>query len=197
MTRKWSRRSASTIALWWVHVGWGHLIVSLYITSRCSFNWFSKDGISVHPFDSFHGEGAPIHKGQRPKRTSNPRHMSTPQYMSVALVCGRKRFYNTLKQKSASFRVMDCPIPCLESILKGLPATFHRPITFRVKSRDEKVHILMIGIRSESTPISGFPQSLRQLVSAQGLLLPFGSIDHRKIERPLPCVPLKRKLANI
>jgi hypothetical protein len=109
---------------------------------------------------------------------------------------GRKRLYHSLKQKSASFRVMDRPIACVEDIPRGMPA-FRRPVTFRVKSMNEQIHITMTDITSQATPISGFPQCLSQLISAQNLLQPFGAIDHKVIERPLPCLPLKRKLEDM
>ncbi|KAF2194727.1 FabD/lysophospholipase-like protein [Zopfia rhizophila CBS 207.26] len=109
---------------------------------------------------------------------------------------GRKYLYRSLAENSAFFLVSGRPVACVETIPKGMPA-FRRRIDFIAKNMDDEVHISIRGITSHPTPISGLPRKLSYLVTAQSLQIPFGCIDHREVDRPLPSIPLKRKLHEI
>lgn len=111
-------------------------------------------------------------------------------------VSGRKKLYEMLSESSASFLVSGRPIPCVQSIPKGMPV-FRRRIEFMAKKLDDEVDIAIEGVTQNARYISGMPRPLHQLVEALNLQAPFGCIDHREIEKPLPHGPLKRKLHQI
>jgi hypothetical protein len=98
-----------------------------------------------------------------------------------------------LLQKKAFFVARGQTVPCNPSTPKGIPA-FRRSLDFVVKNMDERFQILVTGITSEPTCISGMPTNLDNLLKLQGLEMPFGCIDNRPTEKQLPMVPLKRKL---
>jgi hypothetical protein len=62
---------------------------------------------------------------------------------------------------------------------------------------EDQIQILLTGITSEPTIISGMPTRLNTIVEAQGLEMPFGCIDHRSVVKRLPTIPSKRKVALI
>ena len=57
---------------------------------------------------------------------------------------------------------------------------------------DELVAFSLGGITSSPKPLSGFPTTLTKLSEEQSLVKPFGTIDHKVSEKPLPAIPAKR-----
>ncbi|PPJ52146.1 hypothetical protein CBER1_10984 [Cercospora berteroae] len=75
---------------------------------------------------------------------------------------------------------------------------YRKPLTFSVRSLDNKVAITLNGITSQPKSISGFPTSVNQLSKRQQLQAPFGRPDH-SIGKPLPARPAigrKRKMSS-
>ncbi|KAF2259651.1 FabD/lysophospholipase-like protein [Lojkania enalia] len=109
---------------------------------------------------------------------------------------GRKKLYHLLARSCASFIISGRSIDCFEVIPKGMPA-FRRSVDFVAKGLNDPIYILLEGITSRPTLISGMPRPVHQLIEAQGLQTPFGCIDHREVEKPLPRAQSKRKLHEI
>jgi hypothetical protein len=108
----------------------------------------------------------------------------------------RKKFYQTLLRKHALFLVNGQSIPCVQSLPSGFPI-FRRGIDLLLKSMTDRIQVSITGITSEPTVISGMPTQLGRLAKAQNLLMPFGCIDNRRVEKQLPDVPQKRKAREI
>jgi hypothetical protein len=111
-------------------------------------------------------------------------------------VSRRKDLYQALLKKHAMFVVNGNSLPCVETIPRGMPI-FRRQVKFVLKDESSLVHIVITGITSEPTSISGLPIKMDKLAKAQGLNAPFGCIDHRVTSRELPVIPLKRKANGI
>jgi hypothetical protein len=103
----------------------------------------------------------------------------------------RKKLYQLLVTSSAFFLLSGRPVLSLGSIPKGIPS-FRCRVDFVIRM-DEEVSISIRGVTSRPTFISGMPRRLHYLLEAQGLYAPFGCIDHREPEKPLPETPSKRK----
>ncbi|KAF2022585.1 hypothetical protein EK21DRAFT_119604 [Setomelanomma holmii] len=104
---------------------------------------------------------------------------------------GLRFLYSQLLKTSSWFLIQGSPVQCVQSIPKGLPP-FKRRVTFRAESMDEVVAFSIGGITSTSRPLSGFPTTLTKLIEDQGLVKPFGTLDHEVSEKPLPAIPAKR-----
>lgn len=109
---------------------------------------------------------------------------------------GLKRLYKSLTEASANFVVANSSFACVDSMPENIPA-FRRDLDFIVRDMDSVVQISVNNVTTEPTPISGVPVSLREMVATQCLDIPFGCVDHRETEKPLPDVPSKRKLDRI
>ncbi|OCL03051.1 FabD/lysophospholipase-like protein [Glonium stellatum] len=131
-----------------------------------------------------------------------------PQYIDGVFQChrsifcrlpldrrGKENLYCDLIQNSACFLVYGRPVACAVSVPKGVPS-YRCRIHFNADSMNEKVYISIRGVTSRPQVISGLPKTLRELVDAQGLDIPFGCIDHRESQRSLPGIPSKRKFQN-
>ena len=105
---------------------------------------------------------------------------------------GRRQLYNHLVQTASWFLIKGTPVACVEKVPQSLPP-FKRRIKFFVESLDEIVGMSIRGTTTTSTPISGFPTTLRKLRNAQQLYSPFGTVLHRVGEKALPVLPCKRK----
>jgi len=91
---------------------------------------------------------------------------------------------------------LDRLVPCVQTVPKGMPP-FRRRVEFTLKSMEDEVQILIQGLTTQPTRISGMPKPLHQLVAAQGMQSPFGLNNHSRSERPLPKTPSKRKLHEL
>ena len=107
----------------------------------------------------------------------------------------RKSFFASLKDNSTSFHSQDRRLASIKDVPQECPP-FRLSVGFVLQSRQEKLDILVKGITSRAMSISGMPASLQALIEAENLDAPFGCIDSR-VERPLPTIPLKRKLDEI
>jgi hypothetical protein len=65
-------------------------------------------------------------------------------------------------------------------------------VSFRAKSIDEVIRFSIRGITSILKLLSGFLTTLAKLVKDQDLIKPFGSLNHKVSEKPLPAIPAKR-----
>ena len=97
---------------------------------------------------------------------------------------------------SSYFIVLGHPVACVERITKGLPM-FKRRIQFTLGSLDDTIGITLRGIIPIPMTISGLPKTARQLIDLQGLDAPFGRIDHKRAEKCLPQITLKRKRSDM
>jgi hypothetical protein len=104
---------------------------------------------------------------------------------------GLRYLYDQLLQTSSWFLIQGSPVQCVQSIPKGLPP-FKRRVSFRTESMDEVIGFSIRGITSIPKLLSGFPTTLAKLVEDQDLIKPFGSLDHKVSEKPLPAIPAKR-----
>jgi hypothetical protein len=111
-------------------------------------------------------------------------------------VSRRKDLYQALLKKHAMFVVNGNNLPCVDIIPRGMPI-FRRHVKFVVKDESSLEQIVITGITSEPTSISGMPIKMDKLAKTQGLNAPFGCIDHRVTSRELPAIPLKQKADNI
>jgi hypothetical protein len=108
---------------------------------------------------------------------------------------GLQFLYNRLLQTSSRFLIQGNPIPCIQTVPKGLPP-FRQRVTLHVDSLDASIVFSIRGITSTSKLLSGFPTTLRNLIRKQQLDSPFGTIDHRTEGKPLPAIPSKRSRAS-
>jgi hypothetical protein len=104
---------------------------------------------------------------------------------------GLRYLYSQLLETSSWFLIQGSPVQCVQSIPKGLPP-FKKRVTFRAETMDEVVAFSIRGITSNPRLLSGFPTTLTRLIEDQGLVKPFGTIDHVVSEKPLPAIPAKR-----
>jgi hypothetical protein len=111
-------------------------------------------------------------------------------------VSRRKDLHQALLKKHAMFVVNGNNLPCVDTIPRGMPI-FRRHVKFVVKDESSLVHIVITGITSEPTSISGMPIKMNKLARIQGLNAPFGCIDNRVTSRELPAISLKRKADDI
>jgi hypothetical protein len=107
-------------------------------------------------------------------------------------VDGLRQLHFRLVETSSWFIIQGCPVVCSQGIPKGLPP-FRKRITFRVESRDELITLSVRGITSKTRQLSGFPTTLGFLIKDQQLDYPFGTIDHKSADKPLPATPIKRR----
>jgi hypothetical protein len=109
---------------------------------------------------------------------------------------GHRDLYKSLVAKRAFFVINGHGRSCADSVPEGV-SIFRKPVEFVLKSIEDQIQILLTGITSEPTIISGMPTRLNTIVEAQGLEMPFGCIDHRSVVKRLPTIPSKRKVALI
>jgi hypothetical protein len=84
----------------------------------------------------------------------------------------------------------------VDTIPRGMPI-FCRHVKFVVKDESSLILIVITGITSKPTSISGMPIKMDKLARIQGLNAPFGCINNRVTSRELPAIPLKRKANDI
>jgi hypothetical protein len=108
---------------------------------------------------------------------------------------GLRYLYTKLQDTSSWFLIQGNPVKCIERMPRYLPP-FKRKVSFRVKHDDELITISIRGITRTLISISGFPTTLRQLVTCQRLDGVFGTVDHMVKEKPLPAIPRKRSGAD-
>jgi hypothetical protein len=107
-----------------------------------------------------------------------------------------QRLYQWLLETHAFFVIGSQSIPCAQYQPKGNPI-FRRSVTFIVANMEEKMTILLTGVTSQSTTISGMPVRMSSLIEAQNWEAPFGCIDNRKSESGLPPQPPKRRFNDL
>ena len=90
---------------------------------------------------------------------------------------GRMALYQRMEQSSAYFLINGKPLPAIQSIPTALPPYKCR-VVFGVTDLDAQVHITISGLTSRLCYLSGLPNSVRALTSAQGLSAAFGRADH-------------------
>ena len=103
----------------------------------------------------------------------------------------RAYLYAWLTKHSAYFLVNGRPTVCCRRIPLGNPP-FRCPLVFTVEKLDSVVGISVRGVTSRPMLISGFPQTVAQIIESQMLDCPFGRADHR-YDKVLPCIPSKRR----
>lgn len=111
---------------------------------------------------------------------------------------GRLGLQMKLWDSASSFVVCNETFQCVETMNRKEPVPiFRRQLDFKLKNITDDVHIYITGITNHPTPISGLPRPLNQIIEVQGLIAPFGCLDHREAGRLLPDASLKRKLCSI
>lgn len=111
---------------------------------------------------------------------------------------GKKAFYEDLLKSSYYFLLDGRPLPCVETIPRGVPL-YRKRVEFRASTMDHIVSITLAA-KGRDTPshyISGLPRKLEDLVSCQWLNAPFGRINHHSFGRRLPPLPVKRKRGDL
>jgi len=107
---------------------------------------------------------------------------------------GRRMLYEELSATSSHFLICGTPVFCVERMTMSVPS-YKRSVTFMLPDLDSEIAITLRGITSKPCTISGLPRTANNVIKAQGLQAPFGNSDHRPLEKPLPPIPKKRKLA--
>lgn len=108
----------------------------------------------------------------------------------------RRTLYQQLLETDSYFTIEGRRVPCVTSIPRGVPV-FRRRVRFTTSSLGNALRILLGGTTTEPKLISGLPRSIKTLVQAQRLFAPFGRIDHKKPEKDLPSIPLKRRAREL
>ncbi len=108
-------------------------------------------------------------------------------------VPARQALYDSLLQREAIFVLGVNSVPCVEVAPKGAPI-FRRSVNIYLKNRDDAISILVDGITSKATRISGMPTKLDRLMKVQNMSAPFGCLDDQERSSELPSLPMKRKV---
>ncbi|KAI7475653.1 hypothetical protein KC351_g9958 [Hortaea werneckii] len=127
-----------------------------------------------------------------------------PQFVDGSFLCvghifcrlslpvqGRRWIYTELMKTKSYFLVSGSPVSCVDRVSRNYPP-FKRRLKFCVGSLDDTIRITLRGIVDPSRSISGLPKTAREIIKLQSLEAPFGRVDHRRADKPLPLVPRKR-----